>query len=419
MLGCFLIFSGILLAQWLSLFNTCRNYKYALSKLKLAKLNRASVSYRPYTALIVPCKGLDHDFDQNILSLYGLDYDNYELFFVTESVQDPAYERLQALKRDHENNSHVKKVHILTAGQSTTCSQKLQNLLHAYSKIPDQVEVLAFADSDICVRRDWLSQLVWPLRKDRIGATSGYRWFIPMDNHWASLALSSVNAKVAQMLGNTRFMQAWGGSMAIRRDVFDRTGLKEIWSRALSDDYALTYVIKKHRYKMLFVPSCLVASHLSTTWKDLFEFCRRQLLITRVSAPGTWWFGLASSLMSVLGPWGSLGLTLASVIGHSQFNRWGISFPWWPVWLFFTLSFFASQAVQAWVRQAMIQKLLPEDTEAITHARLADIRFFWVWSFVLTGSILASAFGHTITWRGIRYRLLGPTEVTILKQRPK
>ncbi|MCF7975524.1 MAG: glycosyltransferase [Phycisphaerae bacterium] len=407
------------MAQWLSLFNTCRNYKYALSKLKLAQCSRSAVSYRPHTALIVPCKGLDNDFDQNILSLYKLDYDNYELFFVTESTQDPAYQRLQTLKRDQASQSQARNIHILTAGQSTTCSQKLHNLLHAYSHIPDQAEVLAFADSDICVRSDWLCQLVWPLRKARIGATSGYRWFVPIDRHWASLALSAVNAKVAQMLGNTRFMQAWGGSMAIRRDVFDHIGLKEIWSRALSDDYTLTYAVKKYRYKMLFVPSCLVASHLSTTWKDLFEFCRRQLIITRVSAAGTWWFGLACSLMSILGPWGALGLTLASIANHSHGYQWGVSFPWWPIWLFFTVSFFFSQTVQAWVRQAMIQKLLPENTEAMKHARLADIRFFWVWSFVLTGTILASAFGHTICWRGIRYRLLGPTEVTILTQRPK
>lgn len=419
MLGCFLIVFGILLAQWLSLFNACRNYVYALSKFRLAHANRSNLSYRPHTALIVPCKGLDSDFDQNILSLYNLKYENYELFFVTESVHDPAYERLQILRKSHRHTSLAHDIHICTAGQAHACSQKIHNLLHACDRTTDSIEVLAFADSDICVRKDWLSQLVWPLRKERIGATSGYRWFVPIDTHVASLALSSINAKVAQMLGNTRFIQAWGGSMAIRRDVFVKIGLKQIWAKALSDDYAMTYVVKKHGYKLLFVPACLVASHLSTTWTEVFEFCRRQLLITRVSAPGTWWFGLASSLMSILGPWGSLGLTITSAVHHAQFNQWDLSFPWWPVWTFCTVAFFASQAIQAMVRQTMIEQILEEKGPALKKARLADIQFFWIWSFVLTGSILASAVGRTICWRGIRYRLEGPTEVAVLSHRSK
>jgi len=419
MLGCFFIVLGILLAQGLSLFNTCRNYKYALAKFKLAQSNRLIMSYRPYTALIVPCKGLDNDFDRNILSLYHLDYECYELFFVTESTQDPAYGRLQTLKKTPKNSSLAKGIHIWTAGQATTSTQKLHNQLHAYANIPDYTQTLAFADSDICVTRDWLSQLLWPLRKDRIGATSGYRWFIPVDKHWASLALAAVNAKVAQMLGNTRFIQAWGGSMAIRRDVFDQIGLKEIWAKAISDDYALTYAAKKLGYKLLFVPSCLVASHMTTAWKDLLELCKRQLLITRVSAAGTWWFGFASSLMSILGPWGSLGLTITSAMNRSSCDQWGMSFPWWPVWMLFTFAFFSAQAGQAWIRQGMIGHLFPDEVEAMKKARFADICFFWIWSFILTGSILASAVGRTICWRGIRYRLLGPTEVAILTHPPK
>jgi len=419
MLGCFLIVIGILCAQCLTLFNACRNYAYALSKCKPPESDRGVLPFKPYAALIVPCKGLDNDFDQNILSLYNLEYENFELFFVTEGRQDPAYERLQTLKARHAKTSLARSIHILTAGQPHTCSQKIQNLLHAYSMISDSVEVLAFADSDICVKRDWLSQLAWPLRRDKIGATSGYRWFVPTDTHLASLALSSINARVAQMLGNTRFIQVWGGSMAIRRDVFVKTGLKKIWANTLSDDYAMTYAVKKQGYKILFVPACLVASHLSTTWQEVLEFCRRQLLITRVSAPATWWFGLASSLMSILGPWGSLGLAITAGIRESQFSQWGQSFPWWPVWTLCAFAFFGSQTIQAVVRQAMIEHILKEKRHLLRNARRADIRFFWLWSFVLTGSILASAFGRTISWRGIRYRLVGPTEVAILSQRSK
>jgi len=70
-----------------------------------------------------------------------------------------------------------------------------------------------------------------------------------------------LNAKIAQQLGNTRFNQAWGGSMAIRVDVFRKVGLDKIWPKVLSDDLSLTYAVKKAGMKLAFVPTCLVASY--------------------------------------------------------------------------------------------------------------------------------------------------------------
>ena len=46
-------------------------------------------------------------------------------------------------------------------------------------------------------------------------------------------------------------------------------------------------------------------------------------------------------------------------------------------------------------------------------AAIADIAGTFLWSWVLFVFIAASTFGRTITWRGIRYRLLGPTETVV------
>jgi len=43
----------------------------------------------------------------------------------------------------------------------------------------------------------------------------------------------------------------------------------------------------------------------------------------------------------------------------------------------------------------------------------ADILAFWLWSFLMLLLIISSAFGRTICWRGIRYKLLGPTEIVV------
>jgi len=389
-----------ILSQSAFLFQCYRNYRYALAKYK-----KKRSWHQLRTALIVPCKGLDSDFQKNIASFFNQDYENYLLWFVVADKSDPAYDELCKLKQQLSQNSKARDVQVFVAGPGQSCSQKIHNLLHCCEKIGSDIDVLAFADSDVCIRSDWLSHIVWPLRKSRNGASTGYRWFIPKKNNPASLALSAVNAKVAQLLGNTRFNLAWGGSMAIRADTFRRVGLDKIWPKALSDDLSLSYAVRKAGKRIAFAPACLVASHESTTWPKLFEFGRRQFLITRVNAPGTWWFGLCSSLYSVLGLWAGAALAVYAAITAAE-NL--------PLFVAVPILFFAGQFIRAILRQKMITKLLEKDWPQMKFAMAADIIACWIWSLLMLIFILSSAFGRTITWRGIRYKLLGPTETVVL-----
>ncbi len=374
----------------------------------------------------MPCKGLDSAFKENITSFFNQDYENYLLWFVVADKADPAYARLCELKERLSQSSKADDIQVLVAGPAQSCSQKNHNLLYCCRRIGSDVEVLAFADSDICVRSDWLSHIVHPLRYPKTGAASGYRWYVPEKNNPASLALSAVNAKVAQLLGNTPFNQAWGGSMAIRVDTFRELGLDKIWPTALSDDLSLSYAVKKARKKVVFVPACLVASYISTTWRELFEFGRRQFLITRISTPGTWWFGLSSSLYSILGLWGGAAFAIYAAVKLSITN-YRLS-----ILAAVPILFFAAQFIRAVLRQKMAYKLLnyePQATPALRkpvlstvegsdgrRAMAADLLFFWLWSPLMLVFIISSAFGRTIIWRGIRYKLLGPTQTIVLNE---
>jgi cellulose synthase/poly-beta-1,6-N-acetylglucosamine synthase-like glycosyltransferase len=386
-------------SQLLFLLQTYNNHRYAQAKYQKKRLWQELK-----VALIVPCKGLDVDFQKNISSFFNQDYKNYLLWFVVEDEQDPAYKELNKLKDQLSQASKALDIQIFIAGKTQSCSQKIHNLLYCYERIGDDVAVLAFADSDACVRGDWLSHLVYPLRQPKNGAATGYRWFIPKKNNLATLALSAVNAKVAQLLGNTHFNQAWGGSMAICVDVFRRLGIAEIWSKALSDDLSLSTTVKKAGLKVAFVPACLVATHESTTWSKLFEFSRRQFLITRVYAPKTWWFGFCSSIYSVLGIWGAAGMAIYAA---------KIQDPNLDLFVMVPIVFFVNQLGRAILRQRTAEKLLESERRALRAACLADILACWLWSLLLLFYIVSSAFGRTIVWRNIRYKLLGPTEIIV------
>jgi cellulose synthase/poly-beta-1,6-N-acetylglucosamine synthase-like glycosyltransferase len=385
------------------LFSTLplKNYLFAL-----AKYNKERRRYSPRVALIIPCKNLDADFEQNIASFYTQDYENYLLWFVVEDKTDPAYESLCRLKDKLAGSTKAGDVRVLVSGAGQECSQKIHNLLYAYHQIPENIQVLAFADSDIRVKPTWLCHLVYPLRLvETRGATTGYRWFVPKTNNLATLALSAINAKIAQLMGNTPFNHAWGGSMAVQVQVFRELGIENLWQKAVSDDYSLSCAVKDAHKKVEFVPGCLVATSESTTWVKLFEFGRRQFVITKVYAPQMWCLGLFSSVYSVFGLWGGVALAIYARITQNH-----------HIWLFTAVPilFFIMQLTRAILRQSMASKLFAEDRPRLKIAAIADITLFWFWSPLMLILILSSAFGRTIHWRGIRYKLISKTETIVL-----
>ena len=102
--------------------------------------------------------------------------------------------------------------------------------------------------------------------------------------------------------------------------------------------------------------------------------------------------------------WGGTALAIyAAIAGHKNL----------PLFIAVPIVFFASQLFQAILRQRMISKLLEKQLLRAAVAHAADILAFWAWSLLLLLFVLSSAFGRTICWRGIRYRLLGPTETIV------
>ncbi|MBN1508753.1 MAG: glycosyltransferase [Sedimentisphaerales bacterium] len=390
-----------ILAQLLVVYHVARNYRYALSK--CGRTRQPTPGLR--VALIVPCKGLDGPFQANIASFLKQDYGDYRLFFVVAEETDDAYARLCEMKEAAGRDSKASDIQVLVAGPSASCSQKIHNLLYAVGRIPDDTEVLAFADSDVCAHEGWLSHLVWPLRQPGRGLTTGYRWFIPTQNNLASLAMSAINAGIAQLLGNSPLNLAWGGSMAIRVDDFHQLNVEQLWRNTLSDDLSLSHAVKKARMKIIFVPECIVPSFDQVTWSRLYEFARRQFLIARVYVPAAWWGGFFANLGSIVGFWGGLALAAYAAATHAEHT---------PLYAAVPAVFFAGQVARAVLRQLLAVQILSKYSPQLWWAAAADVLGCWFWSVLLFVFILSSAVGRTIRWRGIRYRLNGPTQTVVI-----
>ena len=352
--------------------------------------SRPLPEFFPLTSVIVPGRGLEPGLAENLRSLLTQDYPRYEVLFVFDRADDPALEVVEQLTR----TSRVA-AKIVIAGPATDSGQKVHNLRVAVAEIDPGSEVLVFVDTDARPERQWLRQLVAPLADETLGASSGYRWFVPVNGGLASQLRSVWNASIASALGsNTSKNFCWGGSTAIRRATFERLDIRERWRGTVSDDFALTRILREANLPIHFTPNCLVPSFADCDFKELLEFTTRQIKITRVYASHLWLpLLLGSSLFTIVFFGGFILLILSKS-------------PVLPVVLAILFALGAAKSIIRWRALSM-----PLRRDLAAHV------FLWPFASLLYlyNAILAG-FSRRIKWRGITYELKSPNEAVIISR---
>jgi hypothetical protein len=355
--------------------------------------------YSPRTAVICPCKGLEPGLESNLVALTEFGRQNYEIFFVLASAADPAH---AIVKRVAENSRP--KAHILIAEKPEGCGEKVNNLRFAAGQIPEEFEVLVFADSDGRPGRSWLHHLVAPLNDSRLGATTTMRWLIPNRSDLATVLLAAWNAPIVTMLTEKGKNFCWGGGTAIRRSVFDQIGVAEEWQNSVSDDYSMTRALQRSGRSIMFVPESLTLSYVQTDFAGLMEFTNRQILITRVYAEKTW---LPAAIMHtvycatiLLGA----GLTLSNMIATL------------PAFQFAILTFapMLLTAIRGALRVAGVTELLPSMRKQIMGQSWIYILLTIALPFLYLVNFVTSLITRKIRWRGITYELISAQQTQIL-----
>ncbi|HZS08998.1 MAG TPA: glycosyltransferase [Blastocatellia bacterium] len=395
---CFILFAQSLLALAAAL----RFARYAL------RAPAARHRYQPKAVVIVPCKGLDPGFEENIGALFAQDYRDYEIIFVTESEADPAYAVLNKLIKQSRRSAWL-----VVAGEAENCGQKIHNLraaLETLDAVNRRAEVLAFADSDARPTAQWLAELVAPLADESVGATSGFRWYLPADEKRAgfwSLLLSVWNASVLTLFGEKSAF-AWGGAMAIRRENFERLDIRRQWAGAVSDDYVLTEAIKAAGQHVRFVPACLVATPASMSLREMLEFTTRQLTITRVYAPRIWRLTLLTHVLYNLTVWGSLLFLIATGLNGRPDTAL----------IRLLVGILCLGAISAALRLAVAARLLEEDRQRITRKWWTHVFLGPLVSLVYLYNVSASVLTRRIVWRGVGYEMISSDQTAIWHREP-
>jgi cellulose synthase/poly-beta-1,6-N-acetylglucosamine synthase-like glycosyltransferase len=362
------------------------------------RLNTDPGFYAPKVAVLCPCKGAEPGLERNLVSLTEFERQNYEIFFILASGSDAARSIIERVAK----NSRVK-AHVVVAGPPNGCSEKVNNLKVAIEQLPPEFEVLAFADSDDRPGKSWLHHLVAPLGDVRIGAATTMRWFIPNRSNLATALLAAWNAPVVTMLSEKGKNFCWGGGTAIRRSIFEQSGVLDEWKNSVSDDYSLTRTLERNNRSIVFLPECLTLSYVETDFRGFLEFTNRQILITRVYADKVWASAAATHFLYCLTlAFGTL-LILSDVLAQR------------PAFHLLTLTFLPVllSAIRGSIRLIGVTEALPAARSQITGQAWIYVLLTVFIPFLYLVNFVNSLITRKIRWRGVTYELISPQQTRI------
>ena len=337
--------------------------------------------------VLAPCKGADVELEDNLRAPFRQDYDDYEIALIIEDAADPAAAAIRRVIAEHPTVA----ARLVVAGQATTSGQKVHNLRAATAELAAEIRSLVFLDSDARPRPQWLRLAMARLSEPGVAAATGYRWFAPKRFSLANCLLYGVNSTIMSLFSRDNQYMVWGGSWAIRRDIFDQIGLHRAWEGTLSDDLVASRELRRAKCFVRFEPACVNASPLDASFREAVSFLRRQYLITRDYTPG-WWLAAV------------LAATFRTAVFCGTLAAIACGFFWIPVvagGVVYGLSV---------LRRRFIQDLagvyFPERAVALQTPARVD-----VWAHPLVGLVewavlVGTIFGSCVCWRGICYRLL-------------
>lgn len=367
------------------------------------ELAKKETDFTPFASIIAPCRGLDDDLEENLAALFRQSFPKYEIVFAVDDEKDAA---VSVIKKLISANLQIK-AKLIIALKTFDSSQKVENLREAVLHVSDESKIFVFVDSDARPVENWLRNLIVPLEDEKIGAATGYRWFISKKRNFASEMRAAWNASIASALGeNVKSNFCWGGSMALRREIFEKIEMREKWRGKLSDDFAVTKALKDADLPIYFVPQALTASVEDCSLRELFEFTTRQMKITRVYSQNLWIASfIGSGLFNLVWTYGIFILIFG--------GKYSFSF-WFTVISLLLVAVFSIG--KSWLRLNAV-KLILKNYKYQLNKQFWTQNTLWILSPALFFyNAFCALISRTIVWRGIKYKLESAKKTLVIQE---
>lgn len=361
----------------------------------------------PRVRVVLCLRGADPFLPQCISALLNQDYANFDILVLIDHPEDPSREVVEALVRGSGGRISIE----FLAEHRETCSLKCSSLVQAIDHLDPEVGVLALVDADVVTHRTWLSELVGALRDPEVGAATGNRWYMPEQASWGALVRYNWNAAaVVQMYW---YRIAWGGTLAIKTEVFRRSELRHRWANAFCEDTMMFRALRELGLRVEFVPSLMMVNRETCDLPGYFGWVKRQLLTARLYHP-RWLAVLAHGISTTLLLGAGVGLMLAALVARD----WA-AFYWAGGGMggYLAAMVLLLLSMEIPVRQLVLDRGEPTRWLGFWRA-LQLVAAIPLTQVVYPLALLSVLAVREVSWRGIRYRIGGPWAIRRLSYSP-
>src|SRR5208337_201111 len=203
------------------------------------------------------------------------------------------------------------------------------------------------------------------------------------------------NALGTNLMFDDKYNFPWGGTMAVRAETLDRLQIQKVWSDAISDDLTLNTALRKHGYRIRFLPQCTIATFMEkATPANLLRWTTNQIALTKTYNRKLWNYALVVYAF----------FDLTFITGLLAFVMGLLRAPVWFALATLLLSPLPIGIIRSWRRYVTFRYAMPTLREhPISRLKwsLASLIVPWIMTF----GILKSTITSEIEWRGTKYKL--------------
>ena len=300
------IFYLILCISGLALISSM--YLISYIKNKNFHLNKFNENYAPKCAVFVPCKHFFYDLKKNLESVLNQNYKGeYRTIFIIESENDESFTVVRDIVSNNKNAEYI------IVGTAKRNGQKNHGILKAIEKIENEnigIEAYVFFDSDHFIPEESLTTLIQTLtiNDTEISTLHSHkkpRSIIPLGNTLYAMLNNYIYGF------NTVSNQAWGGSLAMRKETYKKYKIDEIWPEALSHDCPINGL----GAKILFNPNCTPEEErFFYTTASFIKWTKRQFTNWRLFSPKFWCLSFFSILANLFVIYSFLFVLIENII---------------------------------------------------------------------------------------------------------
>lgn len=342
----------------------------------------------PPVSVLKPVCGLEPLLAENLESFFQQDYPVFELIFGARSPDDPAIAVIDGLRARYPNVT----ARCVFSGEPTWPNPRVYSEHRMLATA--EHDYIVMGDSDVRVPRNYLRNLIAPLRDPEVGLVTCVYRGRPSGGVWSRLEAAGMSVEftsgvlVADLLEGMKF--ALGPTTATRKDVLAHIGGLGVLADYHSEDYEIGRLVDAAGYRVLL--SHLVIDHVTLN-RAMISRQVRWMRCTRSSRPA----GHIGNGLTFAAPFALLGFIVAAAWGH-----WTLA-----------LALLGWGLANRWLQALVVGWGVARDPEVRRYLWYYPFRdllgfFFWMASFT----------GRTIVWRGELYRLGPRGRVVSLRHGP-